>query len=130
MNCSFCGKEIKAGAKFCAFCGTRAPSEQPRNIAEGYVPPVRQEPETVAPASVENNYVDEAAFSEKQMPLSEEKADVSKASDLQQPKRLLHSMETIHLTFWKIILNGLRIFQEFLLARQERLEKPSARNSV
>ena len=32
MNCSFCGKEIKEGAKFCHFCGTRAPSELPKNI--------------------------------------------------------------------------------------------------
>ena len=53
MNCSFCGKELKAGAKFCAFCGTRAPSEQPKNIVGEYTPPIKQETAYETPESVE-----------------------------------------------------------------------------
>ena len=53
MNCSFCGKELKVGAKFCTFCGTRAPTEQPKNVVGEYTPPIRKDPVDVAQETLE-----------------------------------------------------------------------------
>lgn len=55
MNCSFCGRELRAGAKFCPFCGTRAPGEEPKNpvctivVPEETAEPVKKQKKKAVP---------------------------------------------------------------------------------